>query len=79
MHFRFEHLFHVSARLCSDDFDFGAFVANHHLLLPFALNQNQTVNVITATFVSHEALDLNRNGVRQFSTQEAHQFFTDHL
>ncbi|CSF83036.1 Uncharacterised protein [Shigella sonnei] len=74
---RFEHFLHVFTRFNPDGFDLGPFVANNHLLLPFTLNENQTIDVITTAFVRDETFDLHGHGVRQFSAEETHQFFAD--
>ncbi|AEW74807.1 hypothetical protein EcWSU1_03379 [Enterobacter ludwigii] len=75
----FKHVLHVSARFNADGFDLGTFVADHHLLLPFTLNEDQAVDVIAAAFVGLKTFNLNRYGVRQFRAKETHQFFTDDL
>ena len=73
----FKHLLHVFTGFDTDGFDLGTFVANHHLLLPFTLNKDQAVDVVTATLVTLETLNLYRHGIRQFCTKETHQLFAD--
>ena len=77
MHRRFKHLLHVLTRFDTDGFNFGAFIANHHLFLPFALDEDQAVDIVTAALVADETFDFHGDGVRQLSAEETHQFFTD--
>ncbi len=73
----FKHIHHVFTGFNTDGFDLGTFVTNHHLLLPFTLNEDQAVDVIATALVALETFDFNGNRIRQFSAQETHQLFAD--
>ena len=79
MYRRFKHVLHVLTRFDTDGFNFGAFIANHHLLLPFALDEDQAVDIVAAALIGYETFDFHSDGVRQLSTEKTHQFFTDDL
>lgn len=55
----------MSARFDADGFDLGAFVADDHFLLAFALDRDQAVHIVAAAIVSHELFDFHRHRIRQ--------------